>query len=139
MKIPIVVSLILLGVLSGRANAACTGTPLTTTQLTSLLTGNMVCASHGGDRWQEEHRVGGQLWDYKKGPGDPIDPEEQVGTWTITGATGHAAGLVNYMYSGGSTYSYTVFNNGNGTYSFCGPSAEITATIKPGPGWGSCP
>lgn len=138
MKNLIVASVVLLACVSGRAMAACSGTALTASQLTLLLNSNMVCGSAGTDRWQEEHRAGGELWDFKKGPGDPVDPEERVGTWSVLSG-GHAAGLVNYVYSGGSTFSYTVYNDGGGTYSFCGPGTIVQATIKTGPNWGACP
>lgn len=132
MKTLIVASVVLLACVSGSAMAACSGTALTADQLTTLLNGNMVCGSAGTDRWQEEHRPGGDLWDYKKGPGDPVDPEEKVGTWSVSGSTGHAAGLVNYTYNGGSSFSYTVYDNGGGAYSFCGTGTTVEATEKGG-------
>lgn len=132
MKTLIVASVVLLACVSGRAMAACSGTALTASQLTTLLTGKTVCGSAGTDRWQEEHRLGGELWDYKKGPGDPVDPEEKVGTWSVISG-GFGSGKVSYQYDGGSGFLYTVYNNGGGAYSFCGPST-IEVTVVPGPG-----
>lgn len=84
--------------------------------LENLINGNTVCANFGGDEWQEQHRAGGQLWDYKKGPSDSIDPSEQVGTWGI------ANNQVTYTY-GSNSYGYTVHDEGGGTsYTFCGVS-----------------
>jgi len=131
MKTLIVTSFALLACVSGSAMAACSGTPLSVSQLTTLLTGKTVCGSAGTDQWQEEHKASGELWDYKKGPGDPVDPEEKVGTWSVQSG-GIASGKINYQYDGGTGFSYTVYDNGNGTYSFCGPST-VEVTIKAAP------
>ena len=135
MKKLIMMSVVLLACGSGSAMAACSGVALTATQLTTLLTGKTVCGSAGTDTWQEEHRAGGDLWDYKKGPGDPVDPEERVGTWTVSAGVGHAPGVVTHAYSGGSSFTYTVFDNGGGTsYSFCGAGGNtVQATVKAAP------
>ena len=82
-------------------------------ELDTLISGTTVCASFGGDEWQEEHRAGGPLWDYKKGPSDPVDPSEQVGTWDIGG------NQVRYTY-GRTSYRYSVHDEGGGSYTFCG-------------------
>lgn len=116
------------------AFAACTGTPLDAATLTTLIDGKTVCGRSGTDTWQEEHRVGGDLYDYKKGPNDPIDPEEKVGTWNISSGMGHGAGAVTYTYSGGDSFSYLVYDNGGGAYSFCGAGGVIVdATVKSSP------
>lgn len=81
--------------------------------LQTLINGNTVCATRGTERWQEQHRAGSQLWDYKRGPSDKVDPTKQVGTWVI------AANNVTYSYTGGPSFTYSVHDNGNGTYSFC--------------------
>ena len=50
-----------------------------------LVGGNTLCASRGSDLWQEFHSgAGAILIDYKKGPSDPVDRTERVGTWTAT-------------------------------------------------------
>lgn len=95
--------------------------------LTTLLSGKTVCASQGGDTWQEEHRGGGELWDYKRGPKDPIDPTEKVGNWSVSG-TG-AGTRVTHDYGSGGSYSFTVWEDKNGgSYSFCN-GKEIPFTL----------
>ena len=121
----------ILAAASGSALAVCSGSALNASQLTTLLSGNTVCGVAGTDRWQEEHRTNGDLWDFKKGAGDAVDPEEKVGTWSVISGAGHDAGLVNYAYLGGGKYSYVVYDNGGGAYSFCGPST-VEATVKTG-------
>lgn len=123
--------MVLLAGIAGEAMAACT-TPaiqVTGTALSSLVSGNTVCATQGADKWQEQHRSGGELWDYKKGPSDPVDPTKKVGTWTI------GADTVTYAYTGGPSYTYSVFDDG-GTYSFCtapnGSAVVSGATFKTG-------
>jgi hypothetical protein len=118
---------IALAAFSGGAIAACTGTPLTQSQLTSVLTNNTVCvAKAGGWDAQEQHITGGVLKDYKQGPTSTIDPTQTIGTWSLTTAPGQ----VTYVYSGGGTYSYSVYTSGAG-YSFCG-QATVEATVKSG-------
>ena len=131
MKAPVMMIAAILAAASGSALAVCSGTALNASQLTTLLNGNTVCGVAGSDRWQEEHRTNGDLWDYKKGPGDAVDPEEKVGTWNVIIGAGHDAGLINYAYLGGGNYSYVVYDNGGGAYSFCGPST-VEATVKTG-------
>lgn len=100
--------------------------------LNDLLTGNTVCVSNGAGGWdaQELHQSGGNLVDYKLGPGHAIDPSTSVGSWSISGST------VTYSYGTGGTYNNAVWDNGDGTYSFCNP-AETVGTIKAGSG--PCP
>jgi hypothetical protein len=91
----------------------------------AFLVGKTACATDT----QEEHRgsaTGGQLWDYKMGPGHATDPTAQEGTWSAS------ADVVTYNYSGGSNYSYNVYDLENGNYEFCtnGTSTLIlTATL----------
>jgi hypothetical protein len=106
--------------------------------LNTLLTNHTVCevagdaAAAGPDqKWgvQEEHRTGGALWDYKRGPASTIDPPTHTGNWSISGSgTGT---VVNYTYlGGGGSGSYTVFDNLNGTYDFCnGTNRVATVTV----------
>ena len=121
--------------LSGEAMAACTGPSLNQTQLGSTLTGNTICAIRNSDRWQELHQAGGALIDYKRGPGDPVDPSETVGNWSIAG-TGANATVV-YNYGSGGTFAFQVFPNGGNSYSFCVGLTDLPATIKTG--GGACP
>jgi hypothetical protein len=131
-------SLLLLTCISGQATAApCDGpSRVTGAALSTLISGNTVCATRGADRWQEQHRTGGQLWDYKKGPTDPVDPTTQVGTWSISGNN------VTYSYMGeGPVPSYTYSVHGSGTYSFCTRvnGSEIVSGAIFLPGSTSCP
>ncbi len=136
MKISSVVAgmLVLVGVVvSGQAAAGCSGTALDETQLNTTFSNNTVCAMRGADRWQEYHRVGGDLIDFKMGPSHAVDPSKKVGTWSVTGS-GTAARLA-YDYGSGGSYTYQVFDN-NGTYSFCNGS-EMVVTVRSGQG--ACP
>ena len=123
------------------AQAACTGPTagpsLNQTQLTALLTGNTVCAMRSTDRWQELHVSGGDLIDFKRGPGHAVDPSESVGRWSIVGTGGNATVLYNYGGSGG-TFTFQVFAVSGNAYSFCAAgAAELPVTVKPG--GGACP
>ena len=118
--------------LAGQAAAACSGTALDVTQLSAKFSGNTVCAQRAGDRWQEYHQGtgSGDLIDWKMGPGHAVDPSKQVGTWSATN-TGMA-----YDYGSGGQYTYQVFDNNDGTYSFCN-GAEMAVTVRSGQG--ACP
>lgn len=135
MKKSISTAVVLLAGLPSLAMANCTpSTRVTGAALTALITGNTVCAQRGSEVWQEQHRAGGQLWDYKMGPGHPIDPSKQVGTWNI------ARNLVTYCYTGGKCYSYSVHGPAGGPYSFCFPNGtEVVSGAKFKPGNASCP
>lgn len=136
-----VVSTVVLGCLglSGQAMAACTpvAAALTQAQLTTALTGNTVCAVRSAESWQELHQAGGALIDYKRGPAHPVDPSEQVGTWSITASGGNAR--VVYNYGAGGSFGFRVHAITGTSYSFCslGATADIDVTIKPG--GGPCP
>lgn len=112
------------------AMAACTGSSLNQTQLSTLLTGNTVCAVRLTDRWQEQHVSGGNLIDYKRGPGHPVDPSESVGRWSILGSGANAT--VVYNYGGGGTFTFRVFAVAGNSYSFCDGAIELPATILNG-------
>lgn len=117
MKQLLIGGVILAAFFSGESMASCADSQVTGTALTSLINGNTVCASlPGGDKWQEQHRTNSELWDYKKGPSDPVDPTERVGTWSIGGR-----GSVTYMYTGGGSYTYQVHGSGSigAPHSFC--------------------
>jgi hypothetical protein len=121
--------------ISSVSSAACTGGSLNQTQLAALLTGNTVCAVRGSERWQELHLAGGSVVDFKRGPADPVDPSETVGTWSIIGTGTNAT--VQYNYGSGGTYTYTVFSNGGTSYSFCAGATDLVVTVKAG--GGACP
>ena len=137
MKRLMVTSIVLLAGISGEAMAACAApaVKIIGRDLSTLVSRNTVCASQGADKWQEQHRSGNALWDYKKGPTDPLDPSKQVGTWSVNTTTS----TVTYAYTGGATYTYSVYNDG-GTYSFCTTGGTLVvsgATFLPGNA--SCP
>ena len=87
--------------------------------LSVLLQGKTVCAALAADRWQEYHATGLALIDYKRGPGHPVDPTEQVGTWSIitTGPASNPREEVRHSYTGGTSYQYRVCQIG-ATYTF---------------------
>jgi len=110
--------------------------------LRDLLPGNTVCGTRGNDSWQEQHRgsgTSGELWDYKRGPEDRVDPSKELGTWAIT-QQGQDYRRITYTYTAfGSPVSYTfeVHDLGNGSYNFCGAgqnagSNVLGATIRDG-------
>ena len=125
--------------LSAPAMAACAAPSTrvnTLASLTTLLQGNTACVppvTVPEMTWQELHVAGGNLIDYKRGPGDPVDPSKSVGSWAVIGADGRTFVTYTYPPSGG-TYTYSVWDNGNGTHSFCSANPEIIARIKPGGG-----
>lgn len=137
MKRLMITSIVLLAGISGEAVAACTGTQVTGPALATLISGSTVCAASGSDTWQEQHRAGAQLWDYKKGPSDPVDKSIQVGTWSVdTGLS-----TVTYAYTGGPSYTYSVYDESSGagtSYCFSGTTVVSGAKIKTAY-IGSCP
>jgi len=95
----------------------------------STLGGKTVCVG-APPTWdaQEFHSgtTGGDLIDYKRGPGHPVDPTGKVGTWSIVG------NQINYNYGPAANYTYDVYEK-NGAYSFCvGASEKAAATIRTG-------
>jgi hypothetical protein len=110
------------------------------TALTSLLSNKMVCASVGGEAWQEWHNgsSSGPLVDYKRGPGDRSDPSSPVGTYTV-----NSNNTVTYNYAGGGgsyTYDVCLVSTSN-TYTFCGAShggRNITGARVGGSGLTAC-
>lgn len=137
MKRLIVTGIVLFAGVSGEAMADCSAAQVTGRTLTALIAGKTVCAVRGGERWQEQHRLDGTLWDYKKGPGHPVDPSEQVGIWGVN----FAANNVTYTYTGGSGYTYTVHGPAGGPYSFCtAPNGtEVVGGVVFKTGITSCP
>jgi len=114
--------------LSSGASAGCTsGTPfpVRVPDLATFLQNKTVCVPPtyvDPMKWQEYHHTDGTLVEY--GQGQP----ESVGTWSV------ARNLVTYSYTGDKPYTYSVYDNGNGTYSFCSVNPEIIARIKTGGG-----
>lgn len=134
MKTFVLASTMALALVSGEAMAVCSGNSrLNATQLGTVLTNNTVCVANGtGWEWQELHAGNGNLVDYKRGPGHAIDPSETVGSWSVNG-TGNGA-TVRHNYGSGGSYDYSVFDNGNGTHSFCSSRPEIVGRVKSGGG-----
>lgn len=93
-----------LSLVGGPAIATCGVNPITgstgTTNLSGL-TNQYVCATRGNEKWQEQHKSGGDLWDYKKGPTDPVDPSGKVGTWSRNATS------VTYTYD--TSYTYRLY------------------------------
>ena len=123
-----------LGLVSGSAlsqGCPCAGGTLITAvaALTGQLAGRTVCGMAGTDRWQEFHSgasaAGGPLIDWKLGPGHPVDPSKQTGTWSVQGPDGSAAAV--YNYGTGGTYAYAVCQEGVGRLHFCIPPARPAA------------
>ena len=147
---PIIFSGVLL--LAGFANTAvanCTSDPIVQGRpLEQLLSGSLVCGRPGAnypggasspDRWQEEHHTDGELWDYKKGNGNAIDPRKKVGTWSFVRANdkGATAIQVTHSYTGGNSYTWDVRRGSSLKFSFCKGSEEhVVAYINPDGGAG---
>lgn len=120
---------------AGQLHAACTGTQLDSSGILSAFgNGKIVCATKTGgaplNTWSERHigttTSGGQLDEFAKGAGDPVDPYRvNIGSWDTTTSTGK----ITYAYTGDGTYTYDVWDH-SGSYSFCiGSSEEATATV----------
>jgi hypothetical protein len=108
------------------ASANCTD-PQVGGNLTDLISGSLICGRPGAaypgaatDRWQEQHRAGGLIFDYKRGVGNPIDPESQVGTYTTTNGS-NATYTATYDAL---SYPYQLRLISGNTYSFCIGAAE---------------
>jgi len=113
----------------------CAGTPLNVNQISTLLAGKLLCGRPGtgfvgnaSDRWQEEHVVGGDLFDFKRGPGHPVDPRVKVGTWFVGGS--RAAPTVTHAYGPTTAYAWRIFgpttnNPGVSVYQFCNPTRPV--------------
>ena len=109
---------------------------LSNAQINALLTGRTVCGVPGPgypgsqtDRFQEEHVANGDLFDYKRGPGHPVDPREKVGSWSVGSDKAVGAAVVTHRYSGTTAFDWSVFGPavntpGTSVYSFCSGTAE---------------
>ena len=107
----------LLGAAASPAMAQCTGTPLGAGQINALVLGNLVCGravkpgypGSASDRFQEEHlgtSLGGAIWDFKLGPGHPVDQRKLMGLWSTGSTTFNSApaGTITHNYG---TISFT--------------------------------
>jgi hypothetical protein len=132
--------------ISGQAMAVCAGTQLTdaspgtSVNLAFVLSGNTICVGSGPIfQNQEYHQAGGIITDFKKGPGDSVDPTKDIGTWLVSGSGPNT--IVTYNYAGAGVYAFTVFDQGGGNLAFCstdGATLNTLAKFKPlGPA--ACP
>lgn len=138
----VAVSLVSAGAAQAQSTCPCVANGTRTTNqaaLVSLLSNHMVCASVGGEKWQEWHNgstaSGGPVVDYKLGPTDPKDPSATVGGYVIG-----ADNTVSYTY-GSSTYTYAVCSTPSSGYAFCGAAfggRDITGAVIGGSGLQSC-
>lgn len=141
MKHLIIPSIILLAGISGGAMAVdcSSSTQLKNTGgnnvVANAVSGKTVCATIGGDKWQEYHQAGGALIDYKKGPSNPVDPSKTVGSWSTSG--NGSGSLVTYNYGTGGSYSYEVHLSG-AQYTLCGVSGAPTVDVTLRSGQVSC-
>jgi hypothetical protein len=125
------------GVLSvaGVGNAAAQCAPqMPLSQLQTLLPNNTACVGTTPNAtWSEWHNgtSTGSVVDWKKGPGDPVDPTEVVGTYVITGTNEGSAVIYTY---GSTSYTYTVTQGAGPVYTFCpvGGGPNFSVTIKAG-------
>jgi len=112
--------------LSNNSFALCTNS-WTQVDPSEVLPDNTVCTSDS----QEQHRTtteGDNLWDYKKGPSDPVDPTAPVGNWTATSTH------VTYNY-GGPDYTFILRKDpSSNNYTFCEGPKDVDATIISGIG-----
>ena len=124
MKRQIAVGIVLFAGFSVEAMSDCSTNRVT---LRSEFAGYTFCGKRGTESWQEEHQGTGNgasaLLDYKLGGGPSIDPRKQVGTWQ---ASNGANSLVTYNYTGGASYTYSVYKIGTSAdYSFCTGTTEV--------------
>jgi len=133
-------SFLLLGVALGNAIGACQGPRIgdQPNELERFIANNrLACgtATSGNDKWQEEHRADGVLFERAKGPNDPIDPSHQVGTWAIENRVpadnSPADDFICYSYSGGSRYCFRLYGQSNTpeSISFCDAAGNEVATV----------
>lgn len=108
--------------------------------LAALLAGRMACAAVGNEQWQEWHNgsvlAGGEVVDYKMGPGHAVDPSKPVGTYLVTDNN-----TVRYTYSPSAIYEYQVCAAVGGNYTFCAVSSggrNITGVKVGGSALQSC-
>ena len=136
-------SFVVVGTCAGAAAANCTTDPIVTgTALDTLINGKLVCGSPGAaypggassDRWQEEHLSSHQLWDYKLGPANAVDPRAQVGTWSI------ANDKVTHTYTDGTAFTWDVRQSpmSRDMFSFCVGAAEQVRAVIVANGGAGC-
>ena len=119
------------GLVSGEVLAqSCPGGTTRVTALTTLLNGNTLCAASGNDTWQEQHRSGGELWDFKLGANSTIDPTAKVGIWKIVDGP---SSTLNHDYGAGGSFTWAVCQVGTtNTYTLVGNITITGATVQTG-------
>lgn len=99
-------------------------------QLSSSLGLKTVCVGSVGNWQNQEYHagtVGGSIIDWKLGASDPKDPTKTIGSWSLSGNT------VVYNYTGAGSFTYTVWQQTNGSLDFCsGTSTVVNGTVKAG-------
>jgi hypothetical protein len=103
----------------------------------AVLVGSTACYPSAGPNWtNQEYLSGGNVIDYKKGPGDPVDPTSQVGTYVINGDD-----TITYQYGGSDNYTYSVWGptaSGGNIYDFCTGTTPLPGQVKVLPGQVPC-
>lgn len=101
--------------------------------LSSSLSLNTVCVGSAGNWQNQEYHAGtGSIIDWKLGTSDPKDPTKTIGSWSLSVNT------VVYSYTGAGSFTYTVWQQTNGSLDFCsGTSTVVNGTVKAGQG--PCP
>jgi hypothetical protein len=129
--------LVLASTAQAQNNCPCNGgvgtrlTGTTDPTLGAALAGKMVCAAVGNERWQGWHSgtaAGGDLWDFKRGPTDAVDPSTKTGTYRFQSSTLGAkvarstasSDTVVYDYGSGGSYRYAVCRVSASSYALCG-------------------
>ena len=131
----LVFAMMLIG--AGTAIAACPGNGyLPGSRVNSLLSGQTACSpafcvgsGQGANcQWQENHQgsFSGPL--VEQHTGAPGDPTETVGSWSVSASTG----VITHNYGAGGSYFYSVNDNQDGIYSFCGFNGEFRFLVKVG-------
>ena len=132
MRRVLILSAAVLAGASGAAWADCSNTQVSP----NVLVGNRIVVAAGANSTNEYHGPGNSLTECAQGLTSTIDPTHVVGTWNIDL---DGVGLISYDYGPGNhKFTYTVHDNGNGTYSFCnlvGGALAATGTLV----GGSCP
>ncbi len=124
-----------LGVNAALATCGSPSLQLTDAALASALSLKTVCVGSTGNWTNQEYHTGvtsGDVVDYKKGNGDPVDPTTTIGTWAVSGSQ------VTYTYTAGGSFPYTVWQNGDLTLDFCNGTTAVVSGAKVISGQGPC-
>jgi hypothetical protein len=130
------------------AAAGCsTGARQNAAQISQVVSGQLVCAQKvgaltGNDRWAEEHKSTGKLWEQGKGTTSKVHPPHEVGSWAaVKIGSGGSDDVIRHSYSGGKTFDWSFFEEkskaGPTLYRFCDTTASTTiataTVIAPNP------